>query len=262
MTQPRAMVGLGLCLLVLTVLVAVLAGLASPDTLGGLTGLAGLSAIDPDGAGVARQTSGAAMADLSVLGAAAIGQAVLGLVVGLVLASRVGAPLRGLVASMRVVSVFLLTVFGLVLLRAFDAESLGAVDPRVITAALLALASWPMAAMAVCAAADLLASTAYFASARELGVNAVTRCIQHVLPGLWRPLLAAVAVGAIHMMGALFTLGFLGVATPGGAPGLGGLLRRGFDGFDPSAPAGLLIPAAAMTMILLAFVLLREGLRE
>lgn len=111
------------------------------------------------------------------------------------------------------------------------------------------------------AAAQPLVSAEYVAAARASGASDVRVLVRHVLPGCWAPILAHTTVmlgSAILLASGLSFLG-LGVQPPEAE--WGAMLSRGRE-LLRTAPLGAVAPGLAITLTVLSFSVLGDGLRD
>lgn len=111
------------------------------------------------------------------------------------------------------------------------------------------------------AAAQPLVGGEYVAAARASGASDVRVLVRHVLPGCWPPILAHTTVmlgSAILLASGLSFLG-LGVQPPDAE--WGAMLSRGRE-LLRTAPLGAVAPGLAITLTVLSFSVLGDGLRD
>lgn len=111
------------------------------------------------------------------------------------------------------------------------------------------------------AAAQPLVQGEFVTAARASGASDFRVLVHHVLPGCWSPILAHTTVmlgSAILLASGLSFLG-LGVQPP--AAEWGAMLSRGRE-LLRTAPLGAIAPGLAITVTVLSFSLLGDGLRD
>jgi ABC-type dipeptide/oligopeptide/nickel transport system permease subunit len=111
------------------------------------------------------------------------------------------------------------------------------------------------------AAAQPLVQGEFVTAARASGASDLRILVHHVLPGCWSPILAHTTVmlgSAILLASGLSFLG-LGVQPP--AAEWGAMLSRGRELLRTS-PLGAVAPGLAITLTVLSFSLLGDGLRD
>jgi ABC-type dipeptide/oligopeptide/nickel transport system permease subunit len=119
----------------------------------------------------------------------------------------------------------------------------------------------PSFARIVRAAAQPLVGSEFVTAARASGASTTRVLLRHVLPGCWPAILAHTTVmlgSAILLASGLSFLG-LGVQPP--AAEWGAMLSRGRE-LLRTAPLGAVAPGVAITMTVLSFSVLGDGLRD
>ncbi|MSO78011.1 MAG: dipeptide/oligopeptide/nickel ABC transporter permease/ATP-binding protein [Acidimicrobiia bacterium] len=101
----------------------------------------------------------------------------------------------------------------------------------------------------------------YVEASRSIGTTAPRIVTWHVLPNIASPLIvqASQAVGFALLFEA--GLSFLGLGAPPPTPTWGGMLSRAFN-FVYDAPGGIFAPGIAITLTVLCFNLIGDGLRD
>jgi len=102
---------------------------------------------------------------------------------------------------------------------------------------------------------------AYIEAARSVGTPGRRIAVRHVLPNVASPLIIQVAVTLGFALLAIAGLGFLGLGPPPPTPEWGGMLNRSYA-FVLEVPWQVFIPAGAITLTVLAFNLIGDGLRD
>ncbi|MCU0549514.1 MAG: ABC transporter permease [Leptolyngbya sp. Prado105] len=100
-------------------------------------------------------------------------------------------------------------------------------------------------------------------AAKALGATTPQIILKHILPGSLAPIIvqASLSLGTATLEAA--GLGFLGLGAPPPTPELGTILADAVrDGYLRSAPWTTIFPGIAITLIVLAFNLLGDGLRD
>jgi ABC-type dipeptide/oligopeptide/nickel transport system permease subunit len=129
------------------------------------------------------------------------------------------------------------------------------------TVVAVAVYAVPSFARIVRAAAQPVVQAEFVTAARAAGAPDWRILLRHVLPGCWSPILAHTTVmlgSAILLASGLSFLG-LGVQPP--AAEWGAMLSRGRD-LLRTAPLGAIAPGLAITVTVLSFSVLGDGLRE
>ena len=151
----------------------------------------------------------------------------------------------------------------IVILTTFNApgSNPGAVTIVVQVVCSIAVLSWPVA-MRIMRSATLVAKQLdYVKAARGLGASTPRIIFRHLLPNTIAPVLvyATIALGAF--IGAEATLAFLGIGVRAPVVSWGLLIADSRDYFQ-SYPHMLLFPGAFVTLTVLAFVMLGDGIRD
>lgn len=131
----------------------------------------------------------------------------------------------------------------------------------VSTVAAVAVYAVPSFARIVRAAAQPLVQGEFVMAARALGASDYRVLVHHVLPGCWSPILAhtAVMLGSAILLAS--GLSFLGLGVPPPAAEWGAMLSRGRE-LLRTAPLGAVAPGVAITLTVLSFSVLGDGLRD
>lgn len=103
----------------------------------------------------------------------------------------------------------------------------------------------------------------YIQAARAIGATAPQMIVKHILPGSLAPIIvqASLSLGTATLEAA--GLGFLGLGAQPPTPELGTMLADAFrGGYFLTSPWTTIFPGFAITLIVLAFNLLGDGLRD
>jgi oligopeptide transport system permease protein len=151
----------------------------------------------------------------------------------------------------------------IVILTTFNApgSNPGAVTIIVQVVCSIAVLSWPVA-MRIMRSATLVAKQLdYVKAARGLGASTPRIIFRHLLPNTLAPVLvyATIALGAF--IGAEATLAYLGIGVRAPVISWGVMISDSRDYFR-SDPHMLLFPGAFVTLTVLAFVMLGDGIRD
>ena len=98
-------------------------------------------------------------------------------------------------------------------------------------------------------------------AARSLGASSRRIYVKELLPHLWAPLLVYITLTLPQNIAAEAALGFLGVGIQAPTPSLGALLNDSVTYALPD-PAYFIIPGLTVFLLVLAFNLLGDGLRD
>ena len=151
----------------------------------------------------------------------------------------------------------------IVILTTFNApgSNPGAVTIIVQVVCSIAVLSWPVG-MRIMRSATLVAKQLdYVKAARGLGASTPRIIFRHLLPNTLAPVLvyATIALGAF--IGAEATLAYLGIGVRPPVISWGGMISDSRDYFR-NDPHMLLFPGAFVTLTVLAFVMLGDGIRD
>lgn len=103
--------------------------------------------------------------------------------------------------------------------------------------------------------------TEYLEAARALGAYTTRILVRHVLPNIVAPLLAQATLGIATAELEAAGLAYLGLGARPPAPEWGAMLNDARD-YWLSAPWALIFPGASITLLVLGFNLLGDGLRD
>jgi peptide/nickel transport system permease protein len=126
---------------------------------------------------------------------------------------------------------------------------------------ILGLVTWPVFCRVVQAEAASLFSREYVLAAEMLQMSRSRLYTRHVLPGLLPSLSVLLAFHFADMLIAESALSFLGIGAPIGSPTWGTMLQESRT-YLLTAPWMLLVPAAAVVLLVIAANLLGDGLRR
>ncbi len=159
--------------------------------------------------------------------------------------------------AMRIVDVLL--AFPGLLLAIFLTAVLGPSLPGLVLA--LCATAWTGYARLARAQALSLREREFVLAARVAGAGPARIVLRHLLPNLLGPILIQAAFGLPSAILGEASLSFLGLGVPPGVPSWGALVDQGM-GHLLDAPHVALVPGAAITLTVLAFNFLGEGLRD
>lgn len=126
---------------------------------------------------------------------------------------------------------------------------------------ILGLAAWPPIARLVRAEILSLREREYVEAARALGLPASRIVLRHLIPGALSPVLVSAALAVAAMIGAEAGLSYLGLGISPPTPSWGNMVAAGKDTLA-SAWWISFFPGALLTVTLIAFSLLADGLRD
>lgn len=125
----------------------------------------------------------------------------------------------------------------------------------------IALVAWVTLARLIRGQLLMLAHEEYVLAARALGASSRRILFVHMLPNALGPIIVAVMFGIPAAIFAEAVLGFIGFGLPPPAASLGTLVADGYTYFRVNAWMAI-TPAVAMTLIMLCFSFLGDGLRD
>lgn len=131
-----------------------------------------------------------------------------------------------------------------------------------ITVALvLAVFAWPQAARIVRGAVVLSKNSDYVLSAKALGVSRFRILLRHVVPNSIAPLIVLATVSLGSFIVAEATLSFLGIGLPPSVMSWGNDISQAQTSIR-TAPMSLFYPAVALSITVLAFLMLGDVVRD
>jgi len=125
----------------------------------------------------------------------------------------------------------------------------------------LGLVTWPVFCRVVEAEASSLMRREYVLAAALMQMGTFRLYLWHIMPGLVPSLAVLVAFHFADMLIAESALSFLGIGAPLGAATWGAMLSES-RAYLLTAPWLLLVPAAAVVLVVIAFNLVGDGLRR
>jgi oligopeptide transport system permease protein len=100
----------------------------------------------------------------------------------------------------------------------------------------------------------------FVTASRAMGARDRQVIARHLLPNLAGPLVVVAALGVPKAIFMEATLSFIGYGITVGTPSWGSMVQEGYTAF--AFPHLMLFPAAAIALLMLAFTLLGDGLRD
>lgn len=153
----------------------------------------------------------------------------------------------------------LLLPFPVILLAIVTKMLMGDGLPSVVLA--LSLVLTPFFARMARAKALSVAQLPFIEAAQGSGLGSGRIMVMHVLPHCFQPVLIMAALSVAFAILAEASLSFLGLGLPPPAPSWGGDLQASMSAFE-LAPWTVLAPGLAITLAVLAFNFLGDGLRD
>jgi ABC-type dipeptide/oligopeptide/nickel transport system permease subunit len=125
----------------------------------------------------------------------------------------------------------------------------------------IGVASWPVLARLVRSETLSVKQRQYVMASRALGTQHLAIILAHILPNILSPVIVNVSSGIPQAIVAEAFLSFIGVGIPPPYPSWGLMLKDGFR-WIRLAPYMTLFPGLAISLTLLAFNFLGDGLRD
>jgi len=125
----------------------------------------------------------------------------------------------------------------------------------------IGLGTWPISARLVRSQVLQIRSTAYVEAARIIGCRPARVLFVHVLRNVLGPVLVLATFGIPQAITTEAVLSFVGLGPPPPNPSWGRLLADSFD-FIRTSPHYVLFPAIAMSLTLLTFNFVGDGIRD
>jgi oligopeptide transport system permease protein len=186
-----------------------------------------------------------------------LGVLVLGVIVGAI-AGFYGRGIDSVLSRLTDIFYALPVVLGaIVLLRT---GVLGERGPRTVAIA-LALFSWMTAMRLVRSQVIAVKSSDYVAAARAMGASDIRILVRHILPNAVAPVLVFATITTGVLIAAEATLTFLGVGLQAPAISWGLQIANG-QTLLRTAPHLVLFPSIALTLTVMAFILVGDALRD
>jgi oligopeptide transport system permease protein len=137
----------------------------------------------------------------------------------------------------------------------------GGMGRLLLVAASLSLVSWPLMARFIRGETMSIKTREYILAAESVGVNSRRMLFRHILPNVaWLIIVASTLdVASVIVNEATLSLLGLGIEEPGASLGL--MIFRAAGKIE-RFPLQVMIPAAAITLLVLAFSFLGDGLRD
>ncbi|HEV7204575.1 MAG TPA: ABC transporter permease [Jatrophihabitans sp.] len=137
----------------------------------------------------------------------------------------------------------------------------GTATSAVYLIVVLGFFGWPYLARIVRGQVLTLRNREFVEAARSLGATRRRIWFRELLPNLWAPLLVYVSLTLPLFISAEAALSFLGVGLQAPTPSLGNILNDSVSYFDPD-PTFFFVPGIVLVLIVLAFNMLGDGLRD
>ncbi len=131
----------------------------------------------------------------------------------------------------------------------------------VLLFAAIAIVNWVGMARLVRGQVLSLKEKEYVEAARTVGATPARIMFRHLFPNALAPVIVAVSFGIPGAMLAEATLGFLGIGIKPPTATWGVMINEGFTVFS-STPWAVLLPAICVSILMLAFTFVGDGLRD
>lgn len=125
----------------------------------------------------------------------------------------------------------------------------------------IALVNWVGMARLVRGQVLSLKEKEYIEAARTIGASDARIMRNHLLPNVLSPVIVSVAFAIPGAILAEATLGFLGIGIKPPTPTWGAMMNEGYSVFS-STPWQVLLPAVCLSILMLSFTFLGDGLRD
>ena len=125
----------------------------------------------------------------------------------------------------------------------------------------IGLASWPSIARLVRSQALSIKQREYILAARSMGCRPIRIMVAHLMPNAMGPVIVAVVFLIPRAIFAEAALSYIGIGVSPPTPSWGTMAQEGY-GVISVAYEQVLFPVLAISMAMLAFTLLGEGLRD
>jgi ABC-type dipeptide/oligopeptide/nickel transport system permease subunit len=161
-----------------------------------------------------------------------------------------------------VVATFPQLVFIIMFTVAFyDTPFQRTLDGLLVVMLAIGLLSWVVVARLVRAEVLSLKQRSYVEGARAIGLPGMAILRRHLMPNLMGSVVVAVSAGVPAAILTEATLSFLGLGIQPPSPSLGSLIWTGTETL-PQHPHLVIVPAVPLVLLLVAFTLLGDGLRD
>jgi oligopeptide transport system permease protein len=125
----------------------------------------------------------------------------------------------------------------------------------------ISLVAWVTVARLVRGQMLSLKERDYVTAARALGASDWRIAVQHLLPNTLSPVIVAITFAVPGAIFAEAALSFIGVGLPPPTTSLGRLVNDG-RAYVQSNPSVIMFPAAAISLLMLSFTFIGDGLRD
>ena len=138
---------------------------------------------------------------------------------------------------------------------------MGGTGRLMLTAAAIALVSWPLTARYVRGMAMGLREQEYVEAARAQGAGTVRIILTHILPNIAGMIMVLGSMDAMAVVANEATLSLLGLGVQPPHSSLGLMISEAKDQLD-TAPAQVFVPCAMIVVLVLTFAFMSDGMRD
>jgi peptide/nickel transport system permease protein len=144
----------------------------------------------------------------------------------------------------------------------FALAILGAFGPSILNLILaLVLVQWTSYARLIRGQVLSIKEKEYIASTRTIGASNIHIFIRHIIPNSIAPVIVLATIDLGHVILSIAALNFLGIGLPADIPEWGAMLSAGKE-FFTTAPFIIIFPGLAITLVVMIFSVLGDGMRE
>jgi len=153
-------------------------------------------------------------------------------------------------------------LFVIIIVATLRGTELGtAMDGLLLIFVALAIVNWVGLARLIRGQVLSLKHREFIEAARAIGATPVRIMIRHLFPNVLAPVIVSLAFAIPGAMLTEATLSFLGIGVRPPTPTWGAMINEGFIVFQ-ATPWPVLLPAFCISIILLAFTFVGDGLRD
>lgn len=138
---------------------------------------------------------------------------------------------------------------------------MGGTGRLMLTAAAIALVSWPLTARYVRGMAMGLREQEYVEAARAQGAGTVRIILTHILPNIAGMIMVLGSMDAMAVVANEATLSLLGLGVQPPHSSIGLMISEAKDQLD-TAPAQVFVPCAMIVVLVLTFAFMSDGMRD
>jgi peptide/nickel transport system permease protein len=144
----------------------------------------------------------------------------------------------------------------------FALAIMGAFGPSVINLIIaLVMVQWTAYARVIRGQVLSIKEKEFIASVRTIGASDIQIFIRHILPNSIAPVIVMATIDIGHVILSIAALNFLGIGLPANIPEWGGMISSGKE-FFTTAPFIIIFPGLAITLVVIIFSILGDGMRD